>query len=72
MHPRLGINQAFDAPPIYQDISVLENENSTEFMTQVRGKMLTRESGSYEMLITRLLPRGDSTYEGEYKFLLGF
>jgi hypothetical protein len=53
-----------DAPPIYQDIALLENNYSKEFLLQVRGGMLKNDKGSHSMTIERQLEAGDSTYEG--------
>ena len=54
----MSLNQDPGQAPIYQDISLLENlEDSDEFLTRVRAKMLTREAGDYQMVVERVQVR---------------
>lgn len=59
-HPRMSTNTNPNEAPIYQDFSVLENNNSTDFYTNVRTPLLSGKSGKHKMVITRVLTRGDS------------
>jgi voltage-dependent calcium channel alpha-2/delta-3 len=47
-HPRMSTNSNPNAAPIYQDISVLENNNSTEFLAKVREPLLSGQPGKAE------------------------
>jgi hypothetical protein len=60
-HPRMSANTNPNAAPIYQDISVLENNNSTEFLSKVRQPLLSGQPGKQKLIAVRVLTRGDSS-----------
>jgi voltage-dependent calcium channel alpha-2/delta-3 len=59
-HPRMSSNSNPNEAPIYQDISVLENNNATDFFTSVRAPLLSGQPGKHRLVVTRVLTRGDS------------
>jgi hypothetical protein len=60
-HPRMSTNTNPNAAPIYQDITVLENNNSTEFLSKVRTPLLSGQGGKAKLIAVRVLTRGDSS-----------